>query len=454
MNDKKPIIVRNGRIIDPGQGIDRVADLLVIDGLVNTIDVEIEGIIDEQQINAKGLVVCPGFIDIHCHLREPGFESKETIRTGTKAAVSGGFTTVCAMPNTDPVTDSSAVVQLVQQIARSEGVARVFNVGAVTKGSNGNELAQLAELADAGVIGFSDDGSPVSDPNIMRNALSYSSMFGLPIINHCEVRELSYGGVMNEGRVSDRLGLKGIPNASEEIMVARDIALSELTGGWVHIAHASTAGAVEIIKHAKEKGIKVTCEVTPHHLTLSDDTVIGGGNSSYYSLANGLANSAYDTNAKVSPPLRTKADVEAMVEALKTGVVDLIATDHAPHSELQKNCTFEEADFGISVLETALGSMMSLVHNGDISLHLMIDKLTSAPAKFLRKPYIGTFKQGNYADVTIFDPDAEWKVDSSKFASKSGNTPLDGKTMKGKIVTTIMDGIIRYEDKTGYRNLY
>ena len=445
-----PILITGGRIIDPSQGIDRIADLLIDGGLVKGID----GAITAQKkgvrvVDAGGLVVCPGFIDLHCHLREPGFEYKETIATGTRAAARGGFTTVCAMPNTNPVMDSRAVVDLVLRKGRDEGAVRVLPIGSVTKGSMGAELAEMGELAESGVIGFSDDGHPVSDSNIMRQALSYSTSGGLPIINHCEVRELSRGGSMNEGWTSNRLGIKGIPNSAEEIMVSRDIALAELTGGRLHIAHVSTAGTVELVRQAKEKGLNVTCEVTPHHLTITEETVLGHESDGLP--FEPLTPGAYDSNAKVAPPLRARQDVKAMVQGLRDGAIDLIATDHAPHSLVEKQCTFDEAAFGISVLETALGSLMSLVHTGEIPLPLLIEKLTASPARFLSTD-LGTLKAGAPADVTIFDPDAEWVVDTDTFASKGRNTPLDGATLKGRVMATIVAGAVVYDAGDGDRD--
>ena len=442
MADTPPILVRGGRIVDPARGLDRVADLLIEGEAIAGIDAHITRE-DAQVVDAAGLVVCPGFIDLHCHLREPGFEYKETIATGTLAAARGGFTTVCAMPNTSPVMDTRATVEFVLSRASGEGVVRVLPIGAVTKGSRGAELAEMVELADAGVVGFSDDGHPVANANVMRQALSYSSSLGLPIINHCEVPELSADGVMNEGWTANRLGMRGIPNASEEAMVARDISLLETVGGRLHIAHASTAGTVELVRRAKERGIAVTCEVTPHHLTLTDETVLGlaGGTGAFEP----LTAAAYDTNAKVAPPLRSRGDVAAMVEGLRDGTVDFIATDHAPHGRTDKLCTFDEAANGISVLETALGSVMSLVHDGALTLPLAVDRLTAAPARFLGMD-LGTLKSGSPADVTIFDPDAEWLVDPAQFASKGKNTPLAGTTLRGRVITTIAGGEVVYHD--------
>ncbi len=446
------LLIKGGRIIDPSQGIDRIGDLLIEGGVVRGIERQIEPPEGARITDATGLVVCPGFIDMHCHLREPGFEYKETIASGTRAAAKGGFTTLCAMPNTNPAMDTWAAIQFVLEKARGEGVVRVLPIGCVTKGSRGKELAEMGDLAQAGCVGFSDDGHPVSDANIMRQALSYSSAQGLPIINHCEVDELFRGGAMNEGWVSTRLGLAGIPGSAEEIMVGRDIALAALTGGRYHVAHISTAGALDMVRRAKERGLSVTCEVTPHHLTLSDETILGFAPSPYHGEGVGgevafapLTPRAYDTQAKVNPPLRGREDVEAMVQGLREGVIDFIATDHAPHNRVEKLCTFNEAAFGISVLETALGQLMSLVHAGLITLPYLIDKLTSAPAAFLGRKDMGTLKKGAPADVTIFDPDADWTVDASKLVSKGKNTPLDGATLRGQVMATIVGGEAVYQ---------
>ena len=442
MADTRPILVRGGRIVDPSQRIDQVFDLLIEDGAIAGIDPRIERD-DAQVIDAAGQVVSPGFIDLHCHLREPGFEYKETIATGTLAAARGGFTTVCAMPNTDPVMDTRATVEYVLSKASDKGVVRVLPIGAVTKGSRGAELAEMMELADAGAVGFSDDGHPVADANVMRQALSYSSSLGLPIINHCEVPELSAGGVMNEGWAANRLGLRGIPNASEEAMVARDISLVETVGGRLHIAHASTAGTVELVRQAKERGAAVSCEATPHHLTLTDEAILGHGGA--HGAFEPLTEAAYDTNAKVAPPLRSRDDMAAMAEGLRDGTVDFVATDHAPHGRTDKLCTFDDAANGISVLETALGSVMSLVHSKALTLTLAVERLTASPARFLGMD-LGTLKPGSPADVTIFDPDAEWLVDPAQFASKGKNTPLAGTTLRGRVVTTIAGGAVVYHD--------
>jgi len=429
MKDKSvPLLIHNGRIIDPSQSIDQSADLLVAEGKI----VSVGGTVvaeSARKLDATGLVVCPGFIDLHCHLREPGFESKETIATGTKAAAIGGFTTVCCMPNTNPPLDNRDTVDWVKAKASSEGVVHVLPIGCVTKGRKGEEISPMAELAEAGVVGFSDDGEPVSNSQVMRCALECSRRLGLPIIEHCEDKELSRGGIINEGRVSARLGLKGIPAASEEIMVARDLALAKLTGARVHIAHVSTCGSMELIRQAKERGILVTAEVTPHHLTLTEEF-------------------AY-ANAKVKPPLRTKDDIKCLIEGLRGGVIDAIATDHAPHTLKDKKCYLELAAFGISGFETAFGCVMSLVHNGEVDLNTLISKLTYEPAKIIGcGSELGTLKAGSPANITIFDPNREWIVNSSSFASKGKNTPFDGYQFKGKVVATIVDGRIVYKDES------
>ncbi len=436
-------LIKGGRLIDPAQGIDGVMDLLLEGGAVSGIARGIEPPEHARVIDAAGLVVCPGFVDVHCHLREPGFEDKETIATGTLAAARGGFTTLCAMPNTNPVMDTRDTLEYVLRKARDEGAVRVLPIGAVTKRSAGRELAEMGELAEAGAIGFSDDGNPVADSNIMRQALAYSSAFGLPVINHCEEPALFEGGSMNEGWVSNRLGVKGIPNSSEDIMVARDIALAELTGGRYHVAHLSTSGALALVRRAKELGLdNVTCEVTPHHLTLTDEAALGlAGSAAPYAP---LTPAAYDTHAKVNPPLRARADMEAMARGLRDGVIDFIATDHAPHNLTDKQCTFHDAAFGISALETALGQLMALVHGGKIGMPLLIEKLTYAPARFLRRPDIGALRRGAPADVAIIDPNAEWLVDPAQFASKGKNTPLEGARLRGRVHTTLVAGEVVY----------
>jgi len=429
----KSLLIENGHIIDPSQGIDGIGSLLITDGKIAWLGKggETPPQVDYDVLPAQGLTVCPGFIDFHCHLRQPGFEQKETIATGTRAAAKGGFTTVCCMPNTNPPLENQAAIDYVKSTAASEGVVRVLPIGCISKGRQDTELAEMGELAAAGVVGYSDDGNPVSDSRLMRQALEYSRTFGLPVIEHCQDITLDEGGLINEGIVATRLGLRGIPAASEEVMVNRDLTLAELTGARIHIAHVSTEGSVELIRRAKEKGVRVTAEVTPHHLTLTEDKVIG-----------------YDTNAKVYPPLRTQRDIQALIQGLKDNVIDIIATDHAPHDEIDKLCEFGTAAFGISGFETALGSLMSLVHDGQISLATLIGKLTSEPARIIGDKHgkLGTLEVGSPADVTIIDPNMEWTVDPRTFASKGKNTPLAGSVLKGKVMATISYGKLVYKD--------
>jgi len=441
MKDKAPLrkerdskaaalLIRGGRIIDPGRGMDEVDDLLVAKGKIvqvgNTIALDslpLDMLSQAKSIDATGLIVCPGFIDLHCHLREPGFEDKETIATGTEAAAAGGFTTVCCMPNTNPPLDTRDTVEWVKAKASSDAFVHVLPIGCITRGRKGKEVSPMAELADAGVVGFSDDGDPVPNSQVMRSAMEHSYELGLPIIEHCEDKELSKGGVINEGKVSAMLKLRGIPAASEEIIVARDLALAKLTGARIHIAHVSTCGSAELIRHARERGVSVTAEVTPHHLTLTEEIACA--------------------NAKVKPPLCTENDIRCLLKGLKDGVIDAIATDHAPHTAAEKKCPIELAAFGISGFETALGCLMGLVHKGEIDLTTLISKLTCEPAKLLgRDDDLGTLKTGSPANITIFDPAREWVVDSQQFVSKGKNTPLEGYRLKGKVMVTIVDGRI------------
>jgi len=429
----KPLLIQGGHIVDPSQGIDEIGSLLVTEGKISWLGM---GEITPPQpdydvLPAQGLTVCPGFIDLHCHLRQPGFEEKETIATGTQAAARGGFTTVCCMPNTNPPLDNQATIGYVRAEATKEGVVRVLPIGCISRGRKGEELAPMSELASAGVVGYSDDGAPVLNSQLMRQALDFSRALGLPITDHCEDTTLTDGGLMNEGIISTRLGLRGMPAAAEEIIVARDLALAQLTGGWLHIAHITTEGSVDLVCRAKEKGVRVTAEVTPHHLTLTEEKVIG-----------------YDTNAKVNPPLRTKRDIQALIQGLKGNVIDIIATDHAPHTEADKRCEFAQAPFGISGFETALGSLMSLVHDGELTLATLISKLSCEPARIIGNRYgkLGTLAIGAPAEVTIFDPNRDWVVDTNAFASKGKNTPLAGSVLKGKVMATISQGKLVYKD--------
>jgi len=444
------LLIRGGRILDPGQGLDREADLLIDGGKIAALGApgSLKG---DEEFPAGGLVVSPGFIDLHCHLREPGFEEKETIATGTAAAAAGGFTTVCCMPNTDPPIDRAAVVEYVQKTARVEGAVRVVPIGCVTRGRKGEQLTEMAELAEAGVAGFSDDGSPVASARLMRSALEYSSMLGLPVIDHCQDPSLSQGVAMHEGWVSTLLGLKGEPAASEEIIVERDISLAELTGGWVHIAHVSTAGSVERIRRARARGVRVTAEVAPHHLTLTHEWVAGRGALPGIVAWPEGSPAPYDTSTKVNPPLRTADDIRALLEGLRDGAIDAIATDHAPHDLPTKLCEYDDAASGICGLETALGLLLTLVHSGQLDLPLLVRKLTSGPAGIMgskldrRVPdLLSKIVPGAPADIVIFDPDQTWVVDPARFASKGKNTPLAGLTLRGRVVATIFNGNVVY----------
>lgn len=428
------LLISGGRIIDPSQGLDGVGDLLIIDDKIEWIGDPGSAPIQHgcTILSARGMVVSPGFIDLHCHLREPGFEEKETIATGTRAAAKGGFTTICCMPNTCPPIDSLDIVEHIKSIAFIEGLVRVFPIGCITKGQQGMELVRMKDLAEVGVVAFSDDGKSVANSQLLSRALEYSRLLALPIIEHCEDSSLSANGAMNEGRLADKLGINKIPAAAEETIIERDIALAELTNARLHIAHASTANSVRLIRRAKEKGIPVTAEVTPHHLTLTEERVIDHG-----------------TNAKVNPPLRTEKDNEALLQGLKEGVIDAIATDHAPHTIQDKACDFNKAAFGISGLETALGVLLGLVHQGRLDLATLVSKLTIEPARVLALPQdLGTLNVGALGNVTIFDPDCQWVVDPDSFASKGKNTPWAGCSLQGKVMATVVEGRVVYKDDT------
>jgi len=447
--ESRPIVIRGGRILDPGQGLDQVGDILIRDGRIAAVGPNASGEA-QRVIDASGLVVCPGFVDLHCHLREPGFEHKETIATGTLAAARGGFTTVCCMPNTEPPVDSAAVVEFILRTARSQGHARVLPIGCVSRGRAGKELAEMGDLADAGAVAFSDDGSPVADAALLRRALEYATTFGLPLVEHCEDLSLSHEGVMHEGWVATRLGLRGIPAAAEEAAVARAIALAELTGAHLHVAHVSTAGSVDLVRRAKERGSPITAEVTPHHLALTHEAVMVGA-----PVLSGVEGSespgglAYDTNAKVNPPLRTPADAEACLRGLLDGAIDAIATDHAPHAIEDKLCEFDHAAFGISGLETALALCLSLVHDGRLDLPTLVSKLTAGPVRVFGlervEPGVGSLAVGAPGDVAVFDPQAEWTVEPERFASKGKNTPLAGRRLRGRVVATVYGGKMVFE---------
>jgi dihydroorotase len=431
------LAIRGGRVIDPANGIDKVADVLIADGRVAEVGPN-AGKDTSESIDASGFVVCPGFVDIHTHLREPGFEHKETIATGTLAAARGGFTTVCAMPNTEPPIDCAGMIEFIHRTAQAHGAVRVLPIGCVTRARAGRDLADLAELAQAGAVGLSDDGAPVADAHLMRRALEYAGMLGLPVIDHCEDAMLAAGGVMHEGWVSTRLGLRGVPAAAEESMVARDVALAEATGSHVHIAHVSTAGSVEIIRRSKARGVLVTAEVAPHHLTLTHEAIMGTSEA-----PGGLA---YDTNAKVNPPLRSPGDVEGCTNGLRDGTIDCIATDHAPHAVQDKLCEFDSAAHGISGLETALGLTLTA-----LSLEEAIPALTIGPVDALgldrHVEGLGTLSDGAPGDVVVIDPEAEWTVEPETFASNGKNTPLGGRTLRGRVVATIYGERIAFDGR-------
>jgi len=424
----RPILLRGGRVIDPSRNFDAVADVLLVDGTVARVGGVAELPEGTLVRDVTGLVVSPGFIDLHVHLREPGGEHKETIQTGARAAVAGGFTSVCAMPNTNPPIDDPASVGYVRAAGLRGDGARVYPVGCISVGMNGERLTQMGEMIAAGAVGFTDDGRPVSDAGLMRLALEYSRTFDVPIADHCEEKSLSRGGSMNEGLVSSRLGLAGIPNASEDVMIARDLLLAELTGGRLHIQHVSTHRGVAMIREAKARGIRVTAEGTPHHFSLTDEAVEG-----------------YRTEAKVNPPLRRAIDRDAVIEGVKDGTLDVIATDHAPHHYDEKEQAFEDAPMGLVGLETALGLVIAkLVEPGHLSLYDALERMTIAPARAFNLPG-GTLDVGSPADVTVFDPRAEWVVDPDRFFSKSRNTPFAGWTLRGRTMLTIVGGRIVYD---------
>jgi dihydroorotase len=425
------ILIEGGRVIDPANKVDDVLDVLIEDGRIAAVGPKHsarDAAPPDRVLEARGKVVCPGFVDLHVHLREPGREDKETIATGTRAAARGGFTSVCCMPNTHPVNDNQSVTEFILDRAKREGSVNVFPVGAITKGQQGEELAEIGELVRAGCVAISDDGRPVMNAEIMRRALEYASMFGLPVIQHAEDLHLTGKGVMHEGLVSTELGMRGIPAASEAIIVARDILLAELTGSHYHVAHITTAEALRLVRDAKGKGLRVTCEVCPHHFALTDEAV-----------------RTFSTNAKMSPPLRSARHLEALKVGLRDGTIDAIATDHAPHTIQEKEQEFDYAPNGIIGLETAFGLTMTMLVEGEVlTLSQAIARLTCKPARIFNLPK-GTLSVGADADVTILDPAREWVVDVKRFASKSRNSPFHGWKLRGEVLATIVGGKVVWE---------
>ena len=422
------LLIANGYVIDPATDVNAGRNLLIEDGRVVDVINRSEAVPEDAKlIDATGLIVAPGFIDLHVHLREPGHEYKETIATGASAAVAGGWASICAMPNTDPVNDNPAVTRFVIEKGRAAQLANVFPIGAITKGSGGKELAEMGEMKNAGIVAVSDDGRPIPTPGMMRRALEYANGFDLTVVDHCQDPSLSAGGVMHEGRWSLILGLRGMPAAAEEMDAVRDCVLAKLTGARVHLAHVSTIGAIEAVRRAKDAGLNVTCEVSPHHWTLTDEAV-----------------AEYDTNTKMSPPLRSEEHVAAILEAMKDGTIDAIATDHAPHHLDEKALEFDQAPFGITGLETAVGLAFDLVQRGLISLERIVEMCATNPAKIFAMEDRGTFRAGAHADVTILDPQLEWVFDVTKSKSKSRNTPFDGRMMQGAAVATIVGGRLVY----------
>jgi len=416
------IVIKNGRVIDPASQTDRVADVLIVDGLVAGVAPDLSSP-HAEVFDATGMIVAPGFIDMHVHLREPGFEHAETIESGSRAAAAGGFTSVCCMPNTKPVNDSVTVTSYIVERARRKAVDNVFPIGAITKGSLGEELSAIGGMKEAGAVAISDDGLPVMNARVMRRAMEFARSYGLPIIQHCEDLNLSAGGDMHEGAASVRWGLRGIPAAAEDVMVARDLLLAQLTGARYHVAHISTRNAVAMVEFARRKGLPVSCEATPHHFALSDSDM-----------------AAYDSNYKMKPPLRSCGDREAVTEGLISGTVSAIATDHAPHAGSDKMQEFERCPFGIIGLETALGlALEHLVHTGKLTLTRLVELFTVGPESVLRLGR-GTLATGAPGDVTVFSTEIGWKYDVNQSFSRSRNSPFDGRTFRGGPVATVVGG--------------
>jgi dihydroorotase len=419
------ILIQNGRVIDPSQGLDRVTNLLIADGGIAAYDASPDG--QAQVIDATDRIVAPGLVDMHVHLREPGFEEDETIESGTAAAVAGGFTSVACMPNTDPPIDSQGTVEFVRRQAAAKGQCNVFVVACVSKNREGKELSEIGQLVEAGAVAFSDDGAPVYDAELMRRAFEYCLMFDKPVMNHCEVRELTRGAVMHEGLVSLVLGLPAMPAAAEDVMISRDITLAEATGGRLHVMHVSALNGVEALRRAKLRGVRVTAEATPHHFTLTDECL-----------------RTFDSNCKMNPPLRGKEHVDAIIAGLSDGTIDVIASDHAPHAKEKKMKELDQAPFGIVGLETALGLVVTrLIEPGHLDWPAALAKMTINPARILGIPK-GTIQIGSDADVAIIDPKVRWRVDPAQFRSKSTNTPFAGWELTGRADTVIVAGRVKF----------
>lgn len=421
------LLIQHGLLIDPTQSIEDKLDLLIDDGRVARLERHLSAP-EAQTLDASGCIVAPGFIDLHVHLREPGEEYKETIESGAQAAAAGGFTTICAMPNTKPVNDNAAVTKFIVERAREKAVVNVFPIGAITQQSKGETLAEIGDMVEAGAVAVSDDGRSVMNAQVLRRAMEYARQLGIPVMDHCQDMSLAGNGVMHEGYYSTLLGLRGIPAVAEEVQVARDVLLCGMTGAHVHIAHLSTAGSLELVRQAKRKGLPVTCEVTPHHFTLTDEAVVG-----------------YDTNTKMYPPLRSRRDVESLIEGLADGTVDAIATDHAPHHLDDKANDYDQAPPGIIGLETALSLALDrLVHAGKITLRRLVELMSTNPARIISLER-GSLRVGAVADVTIFDPQRTITVDVNRFKSKSRNSPFHGWTLTGAVRATIVGGQIVFE---------
>jgi len=422
------LLIRNGHIVDPVNNLDQEMDLLIENGVISKVGKGINGA-GAEVIDAKGKLVMPGLVDMHVHFRQPGGEGKETILTGSQAAVRGGVTSVCTMPNTQPVTDNRQIVEFILAEAKKAELLHLYPAAAITKGLEGKELTEIADLKAAGVVAITDDGRSVMNAEIMRRAMEYARMCGVVVISHSEDLSLTEHGVMNEGIVATRLGLRGMPNMSEAVMVAREILLAELTGAHIHCTHISTKESVDLIRQAKAKGVRVTCDATPHHLTLTEESVIG-----------------YNTNMKMNPPLRTGADIEALRQGLKEGIIDAVATDHAPHSESDKDVEFDQAPFGVIGVETSFGVMATeLAATGKLTWKELVLRMSARPAEILGIP-AGTLSVGKPADVILVDPNKKWRVKAEEFCSKSKNSPFIGRELQGKVVTTICCGKVVYKE--------